>query len=284
MNIKNPHTDKQHHPWQEKYGPWALVTGASDGIGREFARRLGRAGLNLVLVARRTGVLDRLAGEFSEKYGVLTKSIGADLTQDEDVDRVLKETADMDIGLLVASADFGTSGPLLDAPLEEEIEMLDVNCRSVLILSHRYGRRFAKRKRGGIVLMSSIVAFQGVPRAANYAATKAYVQTLAEGLRTELTPLGVDVIASAPGPVHSGFALRANMHMGMALQPAVIAEATLSALGRRTTVRPGWLSKVLEMGLTLPRWARIRIMTLVMGGMIKHQAKAVSSEIRGADV
>ena len=234
--------------------------------------------MNLVLVARRTDILDRLAGEFSESYGVQTKTIGADLARDEDIHKILNETEGMDIGLLVASAGFGTSGPFIDASLDREIEMLDVNCRAVLSLTHHLGSRFAHRKRGGIVLMSSIVAFQGVPRAANYAATKAYVQTLAEGLRTELAPFGVDVIASAPGPVHSGFAERANMKMGMALKPAVIADQTLSALGRKTTVRPGWLSKFLELALKLPRWARVRIMTVVMGGMTKHHGKSGRSE------
>lgn len=103
------------------------------------------------------------------------------------------------------------------------------------------------------------MAFQGVPRAAHYAATKAYIQSLAEGLHVELAPLGVDVIASAPGPIHSGFAERANMQMGLALQPEEVAPGTLVALGRKMTVRPGWLSKFLETALTLPRALRVRM-------------------------
>ena len=111
-----------------------------------------------------------------------------------------------------------------------------------------------------------------MPRAAHYAATKAYVQTLAEGLHIELAARGVDVIASAPGPIHSGFAARANMRMGFALKPEDVAQGTLNALGRKMTVRPGWLSKFLEAALKLPRVLRVRIMKLVMGGMTKHQA------------
>lgn len=121
--------------------------------------------------------------------------------------------------------------------------------------------------------MSSLLAFQGVPRAANYAATKAYVQSLAEGLRVELAPFGVDVVASAPGPIHSGFGARAAMTMSMGQTPDVVARTTLDALGRWGTVRPGWLSKLLEASLSfLPRWGRVRILTLVMGGMTKHHA------------
>jgi short-subunit dehydrogenase len=120
--------------------------------------------------------------------------------------------------------------------------------------------------------MSSLVAFQGVPRAATYAATKAFIQTFAEGLRLELSSSGVDVVASAPGPVRTGFEARADMRMSAAAGPAVVARATLDALGHRTTVRPGFLSKFLEASLLpLPRLARSRIMSVVMGGMTRHQ-------------
>ena len=130
--------------------------------------------------------------------------------------------------------------------------------------------------------MSSLLAFQGTPRAGNYAATKAFVQTLAEALRIELRPLGVDVIACAPGPIRSGFAARANMRMGMAASPEIVAAATLESLGNRTTVRPGLLSKLLEYSLaTLPRWGRVRVMSLVMGGMTNHQNDEAKSQTGG---
>ena len=181
-------------------------------------------------------------------------------------------TIDPTVGLLVASAGFGTSGSFLNADVHDELAMIDVNCRVVLEMSYRFGRRFADQQRGGIVLMSSLVAFQGVPHAANYAATKAYVQSLAEALHIELSPLGVDVVASAPGPIHTGFAARADMQMALALKPSAVAETTLKALGRRMTVRPGWPSKFLEASLALlPRWGRVHIMTQVMSGMTKHQ-------------
>jgi len=110
-----------------------------------------------------------------------------------------------------------------------------------------------------------------VPRAANYAATKAYVQSFAEALRLELRPLGVDVIASAPGPIRSGFAARASMTMSLAQTPHDVAAATLGALGRRGTVRPGWLSKFLEVSLMcLPRRGRVRIMGVVMAGITRR--------------
>ncbi|MEM7138594.1 MAG: SDR family oxidoreductase [Myxococcota bacterium] len=268
---------------KQKYGPWAVVTGASDGIGREIACRLAEAGLHVVAVARRQARLRTLAQALQTNSDVQVRVVDADLSTDEGWQSVLRATTDLDVGLLVACAGFGGSGDFVDAELTHELEMVDVNCRALMALTHEYGRRFTEQGRGGMVLMSSLVAFQGVPRAAHYAATKAYVQALAEGLRIELAPRGVDVLASAPGPVHSGFASRADMEMGMGLYPVQVAQATLDALGRRTTVRPGWLSKFLEASLSLlPRSLRVRIMALVMGGMTKHQRTTLPEGTRSS--
>lgn len=261
-----------HGAFRARYGRWAVVTGASDGIGRAIASSLAARGMDVVLVARREAQLHALAQDLGAAWGVETKVLAVDLGEPEAAATVARETSELDVGLLVAAAGFGTSGAFVDASIDFELAMIDVNCRAVAALSHAFARRFAAQARGGIVLMSSLLAFQGVPRAANYAATKAYVQALAEGLHEELAPLGVDVVASAPGPIHSGFAARADMKMAMAQTPDVVAEATLDALGRWTTVRPGWLSKLLEVSLAvLPRWGRVRVMALVMGGMTKHR-------------
>lgn len=252
------------------YGPVALVTGASDGIGQAFARELASRGYDLVLVARRADRLERLAAELSGAHSIRADAIAADLGVASEVEHLIAATADRDIGLLVAAAGFGTSGMFVDKPVADELDMIDVNCRAVAALAHAFARRFAARGKGGIVFMSSLLAFQGVPRSANYAATKAYVQTLAEGLRAELKPAGIDVIACAPGPVATGFAARANMTMASAERPEVVARETLDKLGRRSTVRPGRLAKLLEAAFTgLPRWGRTLIMTQVMKGMAK---------------
>lgn len=253
------------------YGPVGVVTGASSGIGERFAEELAARGLDLVLVARRAEALEAIADRLRKAHGVNVTIVPADLGTQGGVELVMKRTAGLDVGLLVCSAGFGTSGPLIENDLAAECAMVDVNCRALLWLTWHFGKRFAAQRRGGIVLMSSLVGFQGVPRAANYAATKAYVQSLAEGLHHELKPLGVHVLASAPGPIHSGFAQRANMTMGMAQRPADVAATTLNALGRRALVRPGMLSKALEWSLKpLPRWGRVRMMGVVMGGMTRR--------------
>lgn len=264
-------TRKKSRLWS-RYGPWALVTGASDGIGRAIACELAAAGLNLVIAARRKDVLDALAAELRAAHGIDVRSFEVDLSTTQAVDVLIEGTRDLDVGLLVPAAGFGTSGPFVESNIRAELELIDVNCRAVTALSHAFGRRFVARGRGGLILLSSINAFQGVPRAANYSATKAYIQSFAEALRIQLAPLGVDVIASAPGPVHSGFGARASMRMALAQTPAEVARGTLAALGRWGTVRPGFLARFLELSLAiLPRWGRVRMMAVVMGGMTKHQ-------------
>ena len=135
-----------------------------------------------------------------------------------------------------------------------------------------FGRRFAERGRGGIVLLSSVVGFHGAPHFATYAATKAYVQSLAEALHVELAPHGIDVLALAPGPTKTGFAQRAGMQLDNAMSPEAVARATMKSLGSKSTVIPGFMSKLIAYGLApAPRWARIRLLGYVFHGRVKGQ-------------
>jgi uncharacterized protein len=144
-----------------------------------------------------------------------------------------------------------------------------VNVTAVTRLAHTYARRLVIRGQGGIMLFGSILGWQGVPGSASYAATKAYVQSLAEGLRPELATNGVDVLSIAPGPVRSGFGARAGMTMTFATTPEVVASGALSALGRRMTVVPGFRGKFLTTALaTLPRRLRIRVLADVVARMV----------------
>jgi short-subunit dehydrogenase len=174
---------RKYRRFRLKYGEWAVVTGASDGIGSAMAMNLAERGLNLVLVARRKDRLDDLGSKLTYRYGIEARALSVDLNEERSIEIILKEAAELNVGLLVAAAGFGSSGDFLNSNLKNEIEMVNVNCRAVVTLTCQFGRRFATQRRGGIVLMSSLLAFQGVPKAANYAATKAYVQSLVEGLR-----------------------------------------------------------------------------------------------------
>lgn len=259
-------------PFQDRYGPYALVTGASGGIGEAFAEELAQKGLNLVLVARRLAKLEAVAERVTRAHGVETCVIEADLGVPEYVDRIVAEVSNLDIGLYIANAGFGTAGAFVENDPNTELNMIDVNCRALAALAHPLASSMKTRRRGGMVFLSSIVAFQGVAHSANYAATKAYVQTLAEGLAMELHPSGIDVLSSAPGPVATGFATRADMQMGRAATPKAVAKATLKALGRARTTRPGFQAKLLGYGLgTLPRRFRSLILSNVMKGMTEHR-------------
>lgn len=265
-------TNKEKNRLQNKYGPWAIVTGASSGIGYAMAKTLAESGLNLIINARNKRKLEEMSEQFASSYGVQVIPVAADLATSEGLEKVIQSTRNKEIGLFIPSAGYGTSGLFIDSSLQEEINMIRVNAEAVMSLTHYFSQMFVKQKRGGIIFLSSIVAFQGVPFAANYASTKAYIQSFAEGLALELKPHGVDVLSAAPAPVESGFGKRANMNMGRAMKPEELIVPILKSLGKRTLVIPGLLSKVLTYSLrTVPRGTKVRIMKMVMGGFTKHQ-------------
>lgn len=265
-------SQKQKHRLQSNYGGWALITGATSGIGKEIAELLASCKLNLIINARNESDLNDLRAEWAEKYDIQVKTIATDLSNTKDYKYLVSQSKMYAIGLAVLSAGFGTSGNLIENPIEEEVNMLRLNCEAVLVLAHEFGNRFKAQNKGGIILLSSLVAFQGTPYAANYAATKAYIQTLAEGLSVELKPHNVDVLAAAPGPVKTNFGNRANMQMDGAENTEMVAKHILNALGKSSTVVPGRMGKFLTYSLRLlPRWGKIKVMQLVMGGMTKHQ-------------
>ena len=252
----------------QKYGPWALITGASDGIGRAIAGRLAAEGLNVVLAARSEGRLRDLADELGRASNVHTRVVAVDLSTTDGPAALIDAVEDLDIGLAVLAAGFGGAGSFADSSPAAEAEMIAVNVGAVAQLAQYFAHRMVQRKAGGIVLFGSLLGWQGVPGQANYAATKAYVQALAEGLHGELKTNGIDVLCVAPGPVHTGFAARAGMTMTSAATPDMVADAAWSALGRRVTVVPGSQAKFMTASLkSLPRYARSLILGRVMASM-----------------
>jgi short-subunit dehydrogenase len=174
-------TLKEKKRLKDKYGEWALITGASSGIGLELAERLAESGLNLIINSRHLNKLQEIEKSFKAKYQIEIQVIEADIAKESDIEKIIQSTQNLNVGLLVVCAGYGTSGLFIESKLHTEINMLRVNCEAVLSITHYYSKLFAQQKRGGIILMSSIVAFQGVPFSANYSARKAYVQSLAAG-------------------------------------------------------------------------------------------------------
>ena len=266
-------TKKTSKRLRKNYGDWVLITGATSGIGRELAIKFGEAGFNLIVTGRRNDDLKSLCTQLFDQHKTESIPISGDLSISEDVDKLLEDTSHLDIGIAILNAGFGTSGRFIDSDIQQEINMLDLNCKSVLAMAHHFANKMTKRAdRGALVLMSSMVAFQGVPYAANYAASKAFVQSLGEALAIELKGDGIDVLSAAPGPVATGFAKRANMKMDMTLKPEDISLSIVKAIGRRKTILPGFLTKFLVFKLRMPpRWAKTIIMGKVMAGFTRHQ-------------
>lgn len=182
-----------------KYGPVALVTGASSGIGKSFADALAALGMDLVIVARRVPRLAMLAADLEGKFGIRVTICPADLSQTAAARLILDATASLDVGLLVSNAGFGLKGDLAAGDPQVMTDLLMVNCHSPMLLAHGFIPRLRARRRGGIIFISSIEALIGCPYSAAYSASKAFVNGLGEGLWGELTPDGLDVLTVCPG-------------------------------------------------------------------------------------
>jgi len=185
--------------FRRRYGPWALVAGASVGMGEQFSRQVAAKGLNLVLVARRAGPLEDLAAELRRSHGIEVRTVTADLAAADLWEVLEPQISDIDVGLLICNAATYAIGEFLDGELDSKLAELDLNCRSPLILTHQLGRLMAERGRGGIVIVSSMSGLQGSAMVSSYAASKAYDMVLAEGLWEELRHRGVDVLAMVAG-------------------------------------------------------------------------------------
>lgn len=259
----------------EKYGPAALVAGASEGLGAAWAEALARRGLDLVLVARRTGPLEALAARLRVQYGVGTSPLPLDLGLETDLSRLRRATALREIGLLVYNAAVSPIGRFLDVGLEEHRRVLAVNTRAPALLAHHFGRAMAARRRGGIVLMSSMSGLQGTAMVAHYAATKSYLRVLAEGLGVELRPLGVDVLASLAGPIRTPNYLASapspSLLVPAPCAPEEVVTETLAALGKRSTCVPGSRDRVLALVLErlLPRQLAVGLISAVTRRMYR---------------
>ena len=258
----------------EKYGPWALVAGASQGIGRAFAHCLAKRGLQLVLVARAEDPLVALSGELENRYQVQTLHLSVDLSTTDALDRNAAATEAVEIGLVVYNAAFADTGPFVDRGQESLSRLVATNCTGPLYSCRHFGGKMAERGRGGIILMSSMSGFQGTPYVAAYAASKAFNLVLAEGLWYELKSANVDVLACCPGPTGTpGFN---NSLEGKrppvfppVLSPARVAEQSLRYLGKRSVLVPSFANRLASffMQKLLPRQAGVRIMGKSTGRM-----------------
>lgn len=236
----------------------ALVTGASAGIGREFARGLARRGHGVTLVARRADRLEELAVQLRREHGVRVEVVPADLSRREERDRLAPEVASrgLDVEVLVNNAGFGVYKAFATAPLEREREQLEVLVAAVVDLDALFLGGMLERGRGAIINVSSTSGFQPLPGNSGYAAAKAYVLYHSEALHEEVRGKGITVTAVCPGPVHTEFQetsepqFQDNLPKLVWCNPDRVAEDALKAAERgRRTVIPGGLRVRLAFGL-----------------------------------
>lgn len=251
------------------YGSWALVTGASSGIGEQFARLLAQQGFNLVLVARREELLAGLRDTLQSQHGVSIEIVAADLSMAADVQKVIAVTRSKNPGLVVSNAGFGLKGSFTKDPYPKILSMVNLNVLAPLQLAYELLPVLAQRvaewhgevpKRGGFIITGSMEGEAAFPWSSAYAATKAFVHSLGNGLWEEYRDKQVDVLVLAPGstdthaPVSQG--ISRDQLVGI-MSPAVVAQQALDNLGRRPIWMPG-LHNRMFIGLLriLPRrWA-----------------------------
>jgi short-subunit dehydrogenase len=221
-------------PFLEKYGPFALVGGACQGIGLAFARALAARGFGLALVDVRRELLAAVADELASRHGVPVQALELDLGLRGAGARLAELAAAREIGLGVACAAIGGVGPFLSEPLEAHRARLAVNCGGPLSLAHALAGPMVERGRGGLVLVSSMAGLQGTGFVASYSATKAFDLALAEGLWFELRPQGVDVLALVPGNTDTPGLRSSSPRKGQEswMRAEDVAAEALEALGR----------------------------------------------------
>jgi len=222
----------------QKHGPWAVIAGASEGIGEQFARQLAVKGINVVLVSRRAAVLDELADSIRRDCEAIDiRVVALDLTSGDATEQLAQQTDDVEVGLLVynAGADIGPKA-FHDRTVDEVMHFVNLNVVTPTKMCHHFGGLMRARQRGGIILVGSMAGLSGSALIATYAATKAYDHALAEGLWRELREHNVDVMTLVAGatdtPAHSRTGATFGGEDFPRMDPADVARTGLEWLGR----------------------------------------------------
>src|SRR4051794_10643898 len=250
---------------------WVLITGASEGIGRELAKQFAANQFNVVLTARSQSRLEQLAKELQVTHGIETKLVAGDLTDGETPERIFWECRDLPISVLVNNAGFGWQGSFTEEELKQTAEMIEVNVSALVRLTHLFLRPMLGRRTGRILNVASTAAFQPGPFMAIYYASKAFVFSFSVALAEELRGSGVSVTTLCPGFTESEFHRRAQMKLGPRAFGMMSAESVARA-GYRGCMRgdaimvPGVMNKVMSfMSRRLPARFTARMVRRING-------------------
>src|ERR1700738_3883943 len=236
---------------KERFGPWALVTGASSGIGKEFARQIAASGISVVLVARREALLAELGRALSQEFGVQYRALAMDLSQEGFIAGLTDATDDIDIGLVVSNAGTPNPGEFLKLDRQVLQATLRLNTMAHLDITHHFGAKLAERRRGGLILAGAMGAENGIPCMANDGGAKAYVHSLGEALHYEFKPLGVYVTVLAAGVTNTGGLEKFGLDpKTMPMKPMsveqCVSEGLSGLLKNRSRIVPGRLNRIMN--------------------------------------
>lgn len=253
---------------------WVLITGASSGFGEEFARQYAAQGKSLVLVARRLDKLQALSAQLRQRFAIEVMVEQVDLSSIPAVIELHKRLSERNIvvDVLINNAGHGLQGPFLDQPLDHSQAMIDLDIASLTAMTHLFATDMRARKRGHILMVASLLSFQGVKNFAVYSAAKAYVLRFSDALHRELKRDGVVVTALCPGMSDTGFAQSARQTLTPALkmvmmQPQPVVRAGIRALqAGHISVVPGFGNKAMTvLTWATPRWFHQGLMARIMG-------------------
>ena len=263
--------------FKQYYGPWALITGASSGIGEQFSHLVASQDINLLLTARRHELLENLKEQLEAKYGINVKIISADLSLESDVDKVIEGVMQEDIGLVISNAGFGLKGGFDEEPLELILSMLKVNAITPLVLAHKLLPILKQRQRAGSIFTGSMEGEAAFPWSSAYAASKAFIHSLGNGLWEEYRKENVDVLVLAPGstdtnaPIAQG--INRDQLVGI-MSPNEVASQALHQLGKKPFLLTGWHNRLFIYILRwLPRSWAIRLSGFGMAQAIARSKK-----------
>ena len=250
-----------------------LITGASSGIGEVFARKLAARGRNVLLVARSEDKLSTLCNELGRSNSIRAQYVAMDLSQPESPARLFEEAEKrgLTVDMLINNAGFGSMGDFSKLDLARELNMIDLNIRSLVDLTYRFLVPMRERKQGTIINVASTAGFQPVPFMATYAATKAFVLSFSEALWEENRPHGIHVMALCPGVTETNFfeAARGQMPPARAVQtPEDVVETALRGLARgKSHIISGWTNRaMMEAERLVPRDLVTRMAGRMMRG------------------
>ena len=260
---------------RSKYGPWAIVTGASDGTGAAFARHLAALGINVMLVARRADALEAVAADITQTHGVKTRTLVQDLKAIDAGAAILQASRDLDIGLYISNAGAdGAGSAFVESPAERWLSVINMNVRTVAHAANGFAQRFVQRGHGGILLMCSIAALGGQPWLAMYSATKAFEMVLAEALWSELGEAGIDVLAVLAPAIDTPTFRRESQGTGYDVSLAhpaddVVREALAHLRAGPLLIYPFTMSDQEAAQLTEQRSSRVRAMAEIGKTLMK---------------